>query len=82
LVIWVSQRFGVKKIGFNSCECIQFLNIANIYVFHVWGQRILSCNGTTFFLQFFPCFDFATQLFSSPVRHQTSATKLRLLQAT
>jgi len=37
LVIWVSQRFGDKKMSFNSCECIKFLNIANFHhVFHVW----------------------------------------------
>jgi len=29
----VSQRFGDKKIGFNSC--VKFLNIANFDAFHV-----------------------------------------------
>jgi len=42
-----------QKIGFNSCECIKFLNIANFHVFHVWAKRILSCNDTTYFLHFF-----------------------------
>ena len=42
-----------QKIGFNSCECIKFLNIANFHAIHVWGKRILSCSGTTFFLYFF-----------------------------
>jgi len=42
-----------QKIGFNSCECIQFLNKANFHAFHVWGKRILSCNDTTVFLHSF-----------------------------
>jgi len=42
-----------QKIGFNSCECIQFLNNANFHAFHVWGKRILSCNDTTVFLHSF-----------------------------
>jgi len=25
-----------QKIGFNSCECIKFFNIANIHVLDVW----------------------------------------------
>jgi len=25
-----------KKIGFNSYECIQFLNNVNFHAFHVW----------------------------------------------
>jgi len=31
---------GTKKIGFNSCDCIKFSNIANFHAFHVWGKRI------------------------------------------
>jgi len=42
-----------QKIGFNSCECIKFLNIANFHPIHVSGKRILSGNDTTFFLHFF-----------------------------
>jgi len=77
-----------QKIGFNGCECIKFLNIANFHVFHVWGKRILSCNDTTFFLHFFSFFDFAMQLFFIPVRssnlHNQALlfTELRFLQAT
>ena len=85
MVIWVSQRFGNKKIGFNSCECIKFLNIVN---FHVWGKCILICNDTAFFLHFFPFFDFAMQLFFTPVTSSNLCnqaplfTELRLSQAT
>jgi len=82
LVIWVSQQFGDKNIGFNSCECIKYLNIANFHVFHVWGKRILSCNDATFSLNYFSFFYFATQLFFPlRLRHQTSATKLRYLRS-
>jgi len=81
LVIGVSQWFGDKKIGFNSCECIKFSNIANSHAFYVWEKRILSYNDITFFLHFFRFFAFATPLLSTPVRHQTSATKLRYLQS-
>jgi len=75
-----------QKIGFNSCECIKFLNIANFYAFYVWGKRIISCNDPTFLLHFF--FDFATQLFSTLVTSSNLCnqaplfTELRLLQAT
>jgi len=41
--------------------------MANFHVFHVWEKGMLSCYDTTFFLHFFPFFDFATQLFSIPV---------------
>jgi len=50
---WVSQPFRDKQIGFNSCECIKFLNITNFHSFHVSEKRILSCNDTSFFLHFF-----------------------------
>jgi len=56
-----------QKTGFNSCECVKFLNIANFHAIHVWGKCILSCNDTPFFLHFFPFFAFAKQLFSTPV---------------
>jgi len=75
-------------IGFNSCERIKFLKIANLHVFHVWVKSISSYNDTTFFFTIFPFFDFATQLFSTPVtssslRNQAPPfTELRLLQAT
>jgi len=47
-----------QKIGFNSCESIQFLNNANFHAFHVWEKTDinLSCNDTTFFLDFFSFF--------------------------
>jgi len=62
---WLSEFHNSlgKKIGFASCECIQFLNIANFHAFHVCGKRILSCNDTTFFLHFFSCFYFCNTTF-------------------
>jgi len=47
-----------QKIGFNSCECVKFVNIANFHASHVWGKRISSCNDTTFFLHIFSFFCF------------------------
>jgi len=90
LVIWVPQRCGDKKIGFNICEFIQFSNIANLHAFHVWGKCILSCNDTTFILHFYSffCFCNATFFHSSYViepPQPSSAiytTELCLLQAT
>jgi len=75
-----------QKIGFKSCECEKFLNIAIIHVFHIWEKRILSCNNTTFFLQlfnFFPFFDFAMErnFFPLRLRHQTSANNLRSVRS-
>ena len=64
----VSQRFGDKKIGFNSC--VKFLNIATLMhsMFGILQKLILLIfNDTTFFLHFFPFFAFATQLFSTLV---------------
>jgi len=70
-----------QKIGFNACECIKFLNIANFHAFYVWGKRILSCNDTTFFLHFFSFFfAFATQLFSTSVT-SLDLRKLRYLRS-
>ena len=77
-----------QKNGFNSCECIKLLNIANFHAFHVWWKRILSCNDTTFFLHFFHFFAFATQLISTPVKSSNLRnqpplyTELRFLQGT
>ena len=34
-----------QKIGCNICECIKFLNIANIHVLDVWGKRIFICKN-------------------------------------
>jgi len=62
---WLSEFHngsGTKK-GFNSCECIKFLNIANIHALDVWEKRILICNNKIFFL----CFCNATFLHSSYV---------------
>jgi len=78
--------WGQKK-GFNCCEFIKLLSIANIYVLDVWGKRILSCNNKIFFLCFFLFILFATQLFSTQVtssnlRNQAPLfTELCLLQA-
>jgi len=64
------------------------LNIANIHVFHVWVKRILSCNDTTFFLNYFYFFWFCKATFStsgttSNLRNQAPLfTELRLSQAT
>ena len=70
-----------QKIGFNSCECIKLLNIANICVLDVWGKHIFICNNQIFFLCFFLFIPFATQLFSLRLRHQTYATKLCYLRS-
>ena len=35
-----------QKIGFNSCGCIKFLNIANINASDVWGKHILIWDNT------------------------------------
>jgi len=63
LVILVSQWFGDKNIGFNSCECIKFLNIANFHAFHVSGKCILSYTDTSFFVHFFSFFFFCNATF-------------------
>jgi len=72
------QQLGIYKT----------FNIANFHAFRVSGNRILSCNDTRFILHFF-CFCNATFFHSGFViewlgcwGHSTSATKLRLLQAT
>ena len=88
MVIWVSQRFRDKKIGFNSCECTKFVNIANIHALDVWGKHILICNNKIFFLCFFSVYSFCNSTFSTPVtssnlRNQaTLFSELRLLQGT
>jgi len=80
LLIRVSQRFGDKKIGFNSCECTKLLNIANIYVLDVWGKRIFIYNNKLFSFAFFCLFLLQRNFFPLRLRHQTSATKLRYLR--
>jgi len=70
-VFWSFTIFGYlsftmvrgQKIGFNSGECIKFLNITNFHVFNVWVKRILSCNDTTFFLHYFSFFCFCNATF-------------------
>jgi len=60
-IIFAYQSFKTvrgQKIGFNSCECMQFLNIANI-----WGKRIFICNKKKFFLCFFPVYSFCNATF-------------------
>jgi len=52
-----------KKIGFNSCEFLKFLNIAKFHALHVWGKRILNCNDTTFIFHFFSFFCFCNATF-------------------
>jgi len=72
-----------QKIGFNSYECITFLNIANFHAFHVWGKRILNCSDTTFLLHFF-CLCNATLFHSGyvikPPQPSSAITEIRLLQ--
>jgi len=68
LIIYGNLSFTTvqgQKIGFNSCECIKFLNIANIHALDVWGKRIFICNKKI--LAFFLFISFATQLSSTPV---------------
>ena len=60
-----------QKIGFISCECIKFLNIANIHALDVWGKRIFIWNNKIFSFAFFPFILFARQLFSTPVTSST-----------
>jgi len=52
-----------QKIGFNSCECIQFFNIANTHVLNVWGKCIFICNNKIFFLWFFSVYSFYNATF-------------------
>ena len=89
-IIFVDLSFTTvqgQKIGFNSCECINFLNIANFHVFHVCGKR-LSCNDTTFFLHFFSFSWFCNSTFFhsgyiiKPPQPSSAITELRLLQTT
>ena len=42
-----------RKIGFNSCEFMKFLNIANVHALDVWVMRILICNYKVFSFPFF-----------------------------
>jgi len=74
-------------MGFNSGECVTFLNIANIHVLDVWGKRIFIGNNKIIFLAFFLFIPFATHLFSTPdtssnlINQAPLFTELRLLQA-
>ena len=70
-----------QKIGFNSCERIKFLKIANLHVFHVWVKSISSCNDTTFFFTIFPFLILQHNFFPLRLHHQASATKLRHLRS-
>jgi len=60
-------------MGFNSCECMKFLNIANFHACHVRGKRILSCINRTFFLHFSSFFCFCNATFPTLV----ASSKLR-----
>jgi len=68
-----------QKIGLNSCECIKFLNIANIHLLDVWSKRLFICNNNIFFLCFFCLFLLQRNFFLLRLRHQTSATKLHYI---
>jgi len=70
-----------QKIGFNSCECTKYLNIANIHIWDVWGKCIFVAFIKYVSFAFFMYIPFATQLFPLRLRHQTSATKLRYLRS-
>jgi len=80
--------FREQIIGFNHCECIKFLNIANIHALDVWGKRIFICNNKLFFLCFFSDYTFTNatlfhSVTSSNLRNQAPLFKeLRLLQGT
>ena len=52
-----------QKIGFNNCECIKYLNIANIHALHVWGKRIFICSNKIFFLCLFSVYSFCNATF-------------------
>ena len=68
-----------QKIGFNSSECIKFLNITNVHAFHVWGKCIFKLQWYNIFLSLF--FLLQRNFFPLRLRHQTYATKLRYLQS-
>jgi len=70
-----------QKIGFNSCECIKFLNIANIHALDVWGKHIFICSNKVFFLCFFSIYSICNATFSTPVTSSKPATKLRYLRS-
>ena len=66
LIIFAYLSFTMvrgQKIGFNRCECIKFLNIANIHVLHVWRKRIFIFNNKIFFLCFFSVYSFCNTTF-------------------
>ena len=71
-----------QKNRFQQLWMYKIFNIANFHVFHAWTMI------QHFSFTFFPFFDFAMQLFSTPVtssnlRNQSLLfTELRLLQAT
>jgi len=77
-----------QKVGFNSCEYIKFLNIANIHALNFLGKSRFICNNKIFSFAFCPFIPFATQLFSTPVTssnlHNQAPlfTELHLLQGT
>ena len=66
LIIFADLSFTTvrgQKIGFNSFECIKFLNIANIHVLDVWGKCIFICNKKIFFICFFSVCSFCNATF-------------------
>ena len=95
-LFWSSKIFAYlsfttvrgHKIGFNSCECIKLLNIANTHVLDDWGKRIFVYDNKIFFLCFFSVYSFCNATFSTPVTSSNLRNlapiflELRLLQAT
>ena len=65
-----------QKIRFNKCECIKFLNIANIHALHILGKRIFVCNKNFFSFVFFCLFLLQRNFFPLQLRHQTSAHQI------
>ena len=51
-----------QKIRFNNCECIKFLNNANIHALHILGKRIFICNKF-FFPLLFSVYSFCNAIF-------------------
>ena len=68
-----------QKIGFNSCECIQFLNNANFHAFHVWEKTHIKLQWYNIFPSFFSFFWFCNATFSTLVTSSNLRNQAPLL---
>ena len=69
-----------QKIGFNSFECIKFLNIANFHAFHVWGKHV-KLQWYIFPSLFFIFLFLQRNFYPLRLRRQTSATSSAIYSA-